>query len=566
MTDCHIRHANSAPIKRLRMPLLVMLLLLQLTSLPLLAKTTGNLQKWSHLPSAQLLQMGQQYKDTTLWMTDSALVCYTIVANRYFAGSQDTEEVRNSIKAMIGIGCIYYYLYFDYEKALYHLNEALQVATKHHQNDMVASIHFDLSNLYTVFAQINHPNTPKAYEEALRYLRLAQQEAQGTANLTVKLNITAAFCDYAITTGHLEEVKADLAAFDTLTCDTSLAKYQYTRCMRRAVGQLHEGNEEQALYWLDQSLPHARLVSTSGPLYTRMYATVCASKAHILSRKGRFREAITHLENALQMARRYDAKDIKADLCRLLYLYHEALGNREASTHYHLAYYQQKDSLLLNNKLGDIQELKFRYELEQANSEIRQMARQARIQRIATTIALLVAAVILTMLILLWRNYRLIHAKNAVLYQKSQESLKAPATSLPASKYEKSPLDLSVKQELMERIQKAMADPATICMPDFTIALLAQKVNAKPRHVSQVINEKYERGFTQMLCEYRIKEACRRMSDPQHYGHLSIEGLSTGLGFKSRSNFVSNFKRIVGMSPSEYKNHSKNAETPHQPA
>ena len=46
MTDCHIRHANSAPIKRLRMPLLVMLLLLQLTSLPLLAKTTGNLQKW----------------------------------------------------------------------------------------------------------------------------------------------------------------------------------------------------------------------------------------------------------------------------------------------------------------------------------------------------------------------------------------------------------------------------------------------------------------------------------------------------------------------------------------
>ena len=94
-------------------------------------------------------------------------------------------------------------------------------------------------------------------------------------------------------------------------------------------------------------------------------------------------------------------------------------------------------------------------------------------------------------------------------------------------------------------------------MPDFTVALLAEKVNTKPRHVSQVINEHYEKGFNQMLSEYRIKEACRRLVDTQGYGNLSIEGLSAGLGFKSRSNFVSNFKRIVGMSPSEYKNQSK---------
>ena len=524
---------------------------------PLRATSTDNYRQWAHWPSETLLTKGIQYRDTTVNMADSALVCFSIVANRYYEGKQSLDEVRNSIKAMISMGCMYYYLYFDYEKALYYLNEALQVAGSHGQTDMVANIHYDLANLYTVYAQIGRANAPAAYQEALRYFRMAYKEACGSNMLTVKLNTILAFCDYAITTGQIDEVIADVQPFDTIECDFSLPKYQYARCIRQAVGFLHEGNAQEALASLDRSVEHARHVSNADALFTRMFSTVCALKAHILARMNKYDKAISELKKAEQMLT-YDAKDIKVDLCRLLYLFNKEVGNTAESDKYHLAYYQQKDSILLNDKLGDIKELEFRNNLEQANDEIRQMTKRAQWQWMITITVVIVALVILTMLVMLWRNYRSIHAKNQVLYQKSLESLSSTATAKNmTNKYSSSPLDQHTKEELMLRVRTVMDQPEVICMPDFTVALLAEKVNTKPRHVSQVINEHYEKGFNQMLSEYRIKEACRRLVDTQGYGNLSIEGLSAGLGFKSRSNFVSNFKRIVGMSPSEYKNQSK---------
>ena len=243
------------------------------------ATSTDNYQQWAHWPSETLLDKGIQYRDTTANLADSALVCFSIVANRYYEGKQSLDEVRNSIKAMISMGCMYYYLYFDYEKALYYLNEALQVAESHGQTDMVASIHYDLANLYTVYAQIGRANAPAAYQEALRYFRMAYKEACGSNILTVKLNTILAFSDYAITTGQIDEVIADVQPFDTIKCDFSLPKYQYARCIRQAVGFLHEGNPQEALASLDRSVEHARHVSNADALLGRTGRVTEAIKA-----------------------------------------------------------------------------------------------------------------------------------------------------------------------------------------------------------------------------------------------------------------------------------------------
>ena len=42
------------------------------------------------------------------------------------------------------------------------------------------------------------------------------------------------------------------------------------------------------------------------------------------------------------------------------------------------------------------------------------------------------------------------------------------------------------------------------------------------------------------------------MNDREHYGHLTIEGIAASVGIKSRTNFSNNFKKITGLSPSEY--------------
>ena len=77
-------------------------------------------------------------------------------------------------------------------------------------------------------------------------------------------------------------------------------------------------------------------------------------------------------------------------------------------------------------------------------------------------------------------------------------------------------------------------------------------VGSRSKMVSQVINEKNDFNFNTLLNNYRIKEALRRMNDAEHYGRYSVEGISTDVGFRSRTSFTTSFKRVTGLTPTEY--------------
>lgn len=63
----------------------------------------------------------------------------------------------------------------------------------------------------------------------------------------------------------------------------------------------------------------------------------------------------------------------------------------------------------------------------------------------------------------------------------------------------------------------------------FNVERLASLVGSRYRYVSQVIHERFGCNFNTFLNEYRIKEACKRMNDTEHYGNLTIEAISSGV-------------------------------------
>ncbi|GAB6983063.1 helix-turn-helix domain-containing protein [Prevotella dentasini] len=71
-------------------------------------------------------------------------------------------------------------------------------------------------------------------------------------------------------------------------------------------------------------------------------------------------------------------------------------------------------------------------------------------------------------------------------------------------------------------------------------------------YVSQVINQKFGNNFKAFLNGYRIKEACRRLNNVELSRNYTIETIAEGLGFKSRSYFITLFKKSVGITPSNY--------------
>lgn len=90
------------------------------------------------------------------------------------------------------------------------------------------------------------------------------------------------------------------------------------------------------------------------------------------------------------------------------------------------------------------------------------------------------------------------------------------------------------------------------CRDGFSLRDLAEQCSSNTKYISQVLNERMGCSFSQYLNECRVSVARKRFVDFEHYGHLTIEAIVAELGFKSRSTFSKTFKRITGLSPSEF--------------
>lgn len=80
----------------------------------------------------------------------------------------------------------------------------------------------------------------------------------------------------------------------------------------------------------------------------------------------------------------------------------------------------------------------------------------------------------------------------------------------------------------------------------------AAQVGIKPRELSTIINDHYQQNFFEFINSQRVEEAKRLLSAPECAGDTVLDILYKS-GFNSQSAFHRFFKRMVGMTPSEYR-------------
>ena len=125
-------------------------------------------------------------------------------------------------------------------------------------------------------------------------------------------------------------------------------------------------------------------------------------------------------------------------------------------------------------------------------------------------------------------------------------------------KYQNSTLGDDDKAALTDRILKVFENGDEIFESNFDMNRLAELVGSTYKNVSQTVNEQLGKNFNQVLNEYRVKEACRRLNDQATYGHYTIEAIGESVGYGSRSTFVTQFKTLTGLTPSEFQNQARN--------
>lgn len=119
-------------------------------------------------------------------------------------------------------------------------------------------------------------------------------------------------------------------------------------------------------------------------------------------------------------------------------------------------------------------------------------------------------------------------------------------------KYKNSSLDEESKNEILVSISNVMIDEKYYKKNNASLAGLSKEIGQTQHHVSQVINEKMNMSFFEMLATYRIEEA-KKLLKSEIGVKYTIEEIAERVGYNSKSAFNSSFKKITSQTPSNYR-------------
>ncbi len=118
-------------------------------------------------------------------------------------------------------------------------------------------------------------------------------------------------------------------------------------------------------------------------------------------------------------------------------------------------------------------------------------------------------------------------------------------------KYSKSGLTNEQAALISKELNRLMEKEKLFTESELTLAELAGRLNIHPNYLSQVINEKEETNFYDYINTLRIEEYKKLVLMPENKKY-TILTLAYECGFNSKSSFNRYFKKVTGVSPSEY--------------
>lgn len=483
-------------------------------------------QKYMSRPSEELIRIGKDYR-LRKNKPDSALLFFTIVAGRY-TPNMSAEEKREVVEALNMNYFIYSFTYLNYPKAYENLLRAHTISKE--LGETSAALYFNLGSMYQLVA--GQGRQWKLYSKALDCYRKGVRLALAKKDMTT----------------------ADMA----FTNMTTLAD---------VVGEFANTKKEWDLYRKAHTKRNTEHYKYNITLYEGTRLKIAGQLQKAAEAYGRLIDIVAEAE---KLYVKYKIGDGMQSVYQTYAIFYEDMGRKADYDRSMYRYYQINDSLKAYSLPSNVFNMGLNEKVIELNQEMDGMKERQTQHRIWLIVAVLTTLFFVIILLVVMRENRELRRRNLALYHRSLEVLKsdemagkqrktvsAPAVeennaTTASSKYHHSTLSDADKDRIAQLVQQVMEQTEVIIQPDFTVEKLAQNISTGQKYVSQVINETFECNFNTLLGRYRIREACRRFNDPQRYGSYTIESIARDLGFKSRSNFATTFKKHTGLNPSEY--------------
>ena len=113
-------------------------------------------------------------------------------------------------------------------------------------------------------------------------------------------------------------------------------------------------------------------------------------------------------------------------------------------------------------------------------------------------------------------------------------------------------LSTTLVEEIYEKILLKFVVEKKYRNPAYTAAKMAEEIGYNARYISAVVHLRYRDNFSQLINDFRIKEAMYMITD-RHFADMKMEEIAHATGFANRQCFYSAFYRKCGMTPSDYR-------------
>ncbi len=525
-------------------------------------------RKYYSMPSARLHELGTNWlhDEATL---DSALLVLTILSERE---TSKREDIHLKAKSLNDLGFLYSYYYYDYKEAYSALDKADELCNEYGFKQLMPLVELNLANLIY--------NNDRLYEpfeidESLGLYKKAFSHSIESENFGFTLMILENLLCIVFYHDCIDSVSDIIDKFQQIEIPDSVQLKQFTINHLDGIIAYSSGNIERAI----ADARAMRMGIDSKESQNRHLINSYFFECRCEAKRGNLEAALSICNEALALAQLHSEKDAIMLLQREQENIYRQKGNIKEADLRHCQYLIYKDSIINDYQMGKVKKMKFKNELSKVNEMVKELEVKDRIRQ--KTIVWMVVVIVLLVLLIASLAYsrKLLQNKNAHLYKSYQEILKReeeqeqllksqlcdrndnivrlrtddPQSGVLADrKYKDSVLDDTLKKELWEQVLHVMATSPEIYSQNFSASRLAELAGGiQLVHLSQLIGEMTGSNFYNLLCKYRIREACRIMNSDKAYT-WSVEGISLQTGFKSRSNFSTNFKRIVGMTPAQY--------------
>ena len=527
--------------------------------------------EYRETPSDELYKTGRGFLEEG--KLDEAMVCFSIIGNRY-SPKMNSEEKHICAYSLNNAGGISQ-LRSNYSTAFSYFKKAMQVA-----DEPIYQTYNNIAGIYLFYN--DYQNASKYLTQAFD-ISLEQKNWESLSNalqniifLRWKIDSLTSLEPQIERYRSVDSIPKNLRNYTIGIADGTLAasKGQYQEAIRIFSRIRDTEDSIQPVYHLVYNAP--------------LYIAKCYMALKDYPR------ALQYLKDVEKETRRFQ------EFYMLMYVYNlqieccQRAGNAEEARKVKYDLLNLKDSINTAEELEKIKNIEFFDEVDRYEKQVIELNQQKNSRTMVAIIFFLALLVVAILFIFATIQNRRLKESNKELYHKNDElvrqadsekqqraankkkidgfvetiaSLQATINSLSSASSPTS--DVQAAEEvptlsatpsvlpddqsaIVEKIYQQLDDVDFICQPDLTVERLAQAIGIHDRYVSQVINESMNKNFNTLLNEYRIREACKRLTDFDSYGLMTNETIAEGLGYKSRSHFIRTFKKVTGLTPSQY--------------